>query len=105
MNGDVLGTSGLMSSFVVSPRATLTSTGQQWKLWFVLALFGATRVYLLIDPTALDDARTWTDPAVPVVSSAGYLLGGFLVGFGTRLGNGCTMGAFPFLLTDGLTRH
>lgn len=91
-NGDVLGASGLMSSFVVSPRATLTGPEQQWKLWFVLALFGATRIYLLVDPTALDDARTWTDPAVPVVSSAGYLLGGFLVGFGTRLGNGCTTG-------------
>lgn len=91
-NGDVLGASGLMSSFVVSPRATLTGPEQRWKLWFVLALFGATRMYLLIDPTALDDSRTVTDADVPVVSSTGYLLGGFLVGFGTRLGNGCTTG-------------
>eukprot|EP00956_Cyclotella_meneghiniana_P013244 scaffold18978_cov74-Cyclotella_meneghiniana.AAC.7 len=31
-------------------------------------------------------------PDVPMVSPLGFVVGGFLVGFGTRLGNGCTTG-------------
>lgn len=40
----------------------------------------------------IQDSRLFADPSIPIVSMAGYLLGGFFVGFGTRLGNGCTTG-------------
>jgi uncharacterized membrane protein YedE/YeeE len=61
-----------------------------WKLVFL-------SVFLLLSNTVLgkyftDDARLGQDPSIPVVSTYGYLLGGFFVGFGTRMGNGCTSG-------------
>lgn len=93
-NGDILGASGLMSSFVVAPVKTLTDPSQQWKLSFLAAFALATRVYVtLIDPDALTDQRLgYGDSSVPIVSPLGFVIGGFLVGFGTRLGNGCTTG-------------
>lgn len=90
-NGDILGASGLMSSFIVAPKNTLTDPTQQWKLFFIVAFFITSRIYLLVDPTALDDTRIGVD-GIPIVSPLGFLIGGFLVGFGTRLGNGCTTG-------------
>eukprot|EP00804_Cyclotella_cryptica_P007332 CCRYP_002565-RA/>CCRYP_002565-RA protein AED:0.07 eAED:0.07 QI:366/1/1/1/1/1/4/121/426 len=90
-NGDILGASGLASSFVVAPRKTLIDPTQQWKLFFVGMFFLTTRIYVTIWPNALDDPRLGK-PGIPLVSSAGYLVGGFFVGIGTRLGNGCTTG-------------
>ena len=81
-NGDILGASGMMSSFVVSPKSTLLDEKNQWKLLFIVAFFITSRIYLLIDPSALDDTRTGVDSALPIVSPLGFLIGGFLVGFG-----------------------
>jgi hypothetical protein len=39
-----------------------------------------------------NDERLGDDPSIPVISVYGYLLGDAFVGFGTRLGNGCTTG-------------
>lgn len=43
----------------------------------------------------LSDDRA-EDHDVPIPSTAAYLLGGLLVGLGTRVGNGCTTGTFYF---------
>jgi uncharacterized membrane protein YedE/YeeE len=92
-NGDILGASGLASSFVISPSATLTNPKNQWKLCFLAAFALTTRLYVtLIDPDALKDERLGFSPNIPIVSPLGFIVGGFLVGFGTRLGNGCTTG-------------
>ena len=122
-NGDILGASGLMSSFVVNPKKTLIDPSQQWKLAFLAAFCLMTRVYVtMIDPNALTDERLGYTSGLPIVSpwviyitsliiltwyfflwqyiihtdiiicSMGFILGGFCVGFGTRLGNGCTTG-------------
>lgn len=92
-NGDILGASGLMSSFVVAPKKTLTDPSQQWKLAFLAAFCLTTRVYVtLIDPDALKDERLGYSSGLPIVSPIGFIIGGFCVGFGTRLGNGCTTG-------------
>lgn len=92
-NGDILGASGLMSSFVVAPKKTLTDSAQQWKLAFLAAFCLTTRVYVtLIDKDALTDERLGYNSGIPIVSPLGFTLGGFCVGFGTRLGNGCTTG-------------
>ncbi|KAL3803152.1 hypothetical protein HJC23_003427 [Cyclotella cryptica] len=92
-NGDILGASGLASSFVLAPRATLTSSKNQWKLCFVAAFALTTRLYVtLVDPDALKDDRLGYSQNIPIVSPLGFIVGGFLVGFGTRLGNGCTTG-------------
>ena len=91
-NGDILGASGIMSSFVVTPKSTLTDPSNQWKLCFVVSFFIVSRVFLWVLPSALDDVRTSIDTDIPIVSPLGFILGGFFVGFGTRLGNGCTSG-------------
>jgi uncharacterized membrane protein YedE/YeeE len=92
-NGDILGASGLMSSFVVAPMKTLTEPSQQWKLAFLAAFALTTRVYVtMIDKDALKDERLGYSPLLPIVSPLGFVLGGFCVGFGTRIGNGCTTG-------------
>jgi uncharacterized membrane protein YedE/YeeE len=39
-----------------------------------------------------DDVRTREDPSLTIGSTYAYLVGGLLVGFGTKLGNGCTSG-------------
>lgn len=38
-----------------------------------------------------DDKRASIDPNITIASTYAYLLGGFFVGFGTKLGNGCTV--------------
>ena len=38
-----------------------------------------------------DDERASIDPNITIASTYAYLLGGFFVGFGTKLGNGCTV--------------
>mmetsp|Transcript_2763 Transcript_2763/g.4205 ORF Transcript_2763/g.4205 Transcript_2763/m.4205 type:complete len:382 (-) Transcript_2763:143-1288(-) len=93
-NGDILGASGLMSSFVVAPVKTLTDPSQQWKLSFLAAFALTTRVYItMIDPDALKDQRLgYGESTVPIASPLAFIVGGFLVGFGTKLGNGCTTG-------------
>jgi len=93
-NGDILGASGLMSSFVVAPVKTLTDPSQQWKLSFLAAFALTTRVYItMIDPDALKDQRLgYGESTMPIASPLAFIVGGFLVGFGTKLGNGCTTG-------------
>lgn len=92
-NGDILGASGIASSFVVQPKKTFLDQSQLWKLFFVGAFFLTSRVYVTIWPDALNDERLGSD-GIPFVSGAGYLVGGFLVGIGTRLGNGCVSDSF-----------
>ena len=89
-NGDILGASGIASSLVLSPKSTLTDPKHHWKLCFIASFALTTRLYLsFIDPNALNDGHS---QSIPVVSTLGFIVGGFLVGFGTRLGNGCTTG-------------
>ena len=66
-NGDILGASGLMSSFVVAPKKTLTDPSQHWKLAFLAAFCLTTR--LLIDPDALKDEKMQGySSGLPIVS-------------------------------------
>ena len=89
LSGDILGASGIFNSLVLTPKEALTDPCSAWKLVF-LSIFGM--VSLLVGPYFAQDDRLGEDPGIPVVSPAGYCLAGLLVGFGTRLGNGCTSG-------------
>jgi uncharacterized protein len=77
-NGRILGASGLLGG-VIPPRAGDWS----WRAEAILGLIAAPFV-----------ARLLFAPAPPVIEANAVTLiaGGLLVGFGTRLANGCTSG-------------
>jgi hypothetical protein len=78
-NGRIAGISGILGGVVV-PRPGEVS----WRLWFLAGLLGGGLVAARFLPGAFGDA-----PAVPM---SAIVVAGFLVGFGTRLSNGCTSG-------------
>lgn len=95
-NGDILGCSGIVSSIVVKPKETFSTSEGKWKVLFVsvflitsrfIAKFGESRESLQLERQIVAQSST-----LPIVSSLGFAVAGFLVGFGTRLGNGCTTG-------------
>jgi uncharacterized membrane protein YedE/YeeE len=78
-NGRVAGISGIVG------RVLRPGPGEQrgWRAAFLLGLpLGAMLVSLAMGPLAVESA---TSPVLLVIA-------GLLVGFGTRLGNGCTSG-------------
>ena len=77
-NGRIAGISGIVGS-LLPPRAQ----GSAWQVAFVIGLLAAPWVYGLFAPVpAAASPASW-----PVL-----VLAGLLVGFGTRLGGGCTSG-------------
>lgn len=89
-DGDIMGASGIVTSTILSnPIKTITDPSNHWKIVF-LTSFVSTAILLIpkYDATAL----TLSTVNARSVSNAGYCIAGLLVGFGTRLGNGCTSG-------------
>lgn len=84
-SGDVLGASGIISSTCLSPITTLRDASQHWKLSLLAGFF-------LVSHLFLGDVYHDMENGLANLSWIAYLIGGFLVGFGTRLGNGCTSG-------------
>ncbi|WP_018151520.1 YeeE/YedE family protein [Leeia oryzae] len=77
-NGRIAGISGILGN-LLKP----STTGRAWLLCFVLGLIVSPLVYRLFHAL----------PASSVlVSDKALIIGGLLVGFGTRLGYGCTSG-------------
>lgn len=79
MDGRLAGISGIVGGLADAPRGDAG-----WRIAFLLGLLAAPLVY-------------WTAggglPSVTISSSLPLILaGGLLVGFGTRLGGGCTSG-------------
>lgn len=77
-NGRIAGVSGMVNGVIkLTPH-------ERWRWTFILGLFigGALYEYVLAPqptPTSIFSPRM-------------MIIGGFLVGFGTRMGNGCTSG-------------
>lgn len=86
LNGDIMGASGIVNSFL-HPLKVFQDVSQHWKIVFV-ASFLSTSAFLL------GPHFDWTSAyqAGRPLSALGFALGGFLVGFGTKMGNGCTSG-------------
>lgn len=61
-----------------------------WKLAFLSSFLLFSN--LVLGPYLEGDERFGKDTSIPIPSTIGYILAGGLVGFGTRLGNGCTTG-------------
>jgi len=79
LDGKIVGISGILAG-VLEPTRKETS----WKACFVAGLLAGGLLLSLVLPKAFDFGivRPWSV----------LILAGFLVGFGTRLGNGCTSG-------------
>lgn len=87
LNGDIMGASGIISPMVIQPQKTWKS--QRWKFIFTASFISTANLYVRhVDPNALQDVGLGARP----LSTVGYLIAGLLVGFGTKLGNGCTSG-------------
>ncbi len=78
-SGRIPGVSGMLSK-VLRPRAGDTA----WRVAFLVGLIGGAGIIF-----ALRGAHASYDP---VVGLGGTAIAGALVGFGTRLGGGCTSG-------------
>lgn len=78
-NGRIAGISGIFNG-LLNPQRGETS----WRALFVLGLIGGAALYVLLNPMAYAPRRGF--PLVLLV------LGGFLVGVGTRMSGGCTSG-------------
>lgn len=79
LNGSITGLSGIVAG-VLSPMRNDTL----WRLLFLAGLLTGGLLLTVFDPGAFD---------IGIRRSAGAtILAGLLVGFGTRLGNGCTSG-------------
>jgi uncharacterized membrane protein YedE/YeeE len=79
VNGRIAGISGILSG-VLKPR----SPEFDWKLAFVAGLVAGGGVMFFFMPEMFVDTLER--------SSGALIVAGLLVGFGTRLGNGCTSG-------------
>ena len=77
--GRIAGISGIVAGLLVP-----TSDGKLWRALFVVGLIGGC---LLLRSTGADET-----PITIGASGPRLALAGFLVGFGTRLANGCTSG-------------
>lgn len=79
LNGRVAGVSGILGG-VLFPRSGDVS----WRVAFLVGLIAAGGLYMALVPGA---PLPRTD-----FSRTGLIIAGLLVGFGTRMGNGCTSG-------------
>jgi len=78
-NGRIAGISGILGGLLSRPDGD-----SAWRLWFVGGMLGAPLLVTLVSGSAPDfvmQADWWA-----------VILGGLLVGVGTRLGSGCTSG-------------
>lgn len=83
-NGRIAGISGILGGLL------LRSEGESaWRITFILGLFAAPWLWLALSPGSPPTGDL--TPATPWQWSL-LALGGILVGFGTRLANGCTSG-------------
>lgn len=78
-NGRIAGISGILSGVAFAPAGD-----KLWRVLFVFGVVSAPVIYGLFHNEAIAFSIT---PSWPLL-----VLGGLLVGFGTRLGSGCTSG-------------
>jgi uncharacterized membrane protein YedE/YeeE len=78
LNGKVLGVSGILGGLFNLPFSK-----NYWRLFFVIGLLISPFIYKVFCPI----------PSVEITSNnLMIVMGGLLVGFGSRLGSGCTSG-------------
>lgn len=78
-SGRIAGISGILGALLPPVKGDTA-----WRVLFLLGLILGTLAYTLIKPGDIELAFSASYPVI--------VLGGLLVGFGTRLGGGCTSG-------------
>lgn len=78
-NGRVTGISGILGGLLKT-----NTTDKSWRLFFLGGLLIGGVVLKIFYPTSFT--------LISQASTLDYIIAGFLVGFGTLLGNGCTSG-------------
>jgi len=78
-NGRIAGISTIMSGLY-----TTTGTNRRWRIFFLVGLLLGAVIWQWLSPDAPSLRQNYPWPLI--------LAGGFLVGFGTRIGSGCTSG-------------
>lgn len=85
-NGDIMGLSGIFTTAILHPITTARES--PWKFVFVASFFSLSSIfYNFINASVFQQL-----PGTSIPSTLAYALGGLLVGFGTKMGNGCTSG-------------
>jgi uncharacterized membrane protein YedE/YeeE len=79
VNGRITGISGILGGVLFPAK-----TDALWRVLFIGGLLSGAVVYTLVNGAPID----LQPQATPLLS----VVAGFLVGFGTRLGSGCTSG-------------
>ncbi|HSX59840.1 MAG TPA: YeeE/YedE thiosulfate transporter family protein [Tahibacter sp.] len=79
LNGRVAGVSGILGGLLSGTRGD-----RGWRAAFLVGLVAASAPYLALAPAAPDLRSDF--------SRLGLVVAGLLVGFGARMGNGCTSG-------------
>jgi uncharacterized membrane protein YedE/YeeE len=79
LNGRIAGISGIFNGVLNSTRGDAA-----WRVFFLAGLIAGTALYTRLFPAPFS-------PQVDL-SAMSLVVGGFLVGFGTRMGGGCTSG-------------
>ena len=82
-NGRIAGISGIVDG-VISPLSSRQSGEFGWKSWFFVGMLVMGGVLFIVRPESFPTAMLCFFMVIVVV--------GLLVGFGTRLGSGCTSG-------------
>ena len=80
LDGKLAGISSILGNLLPGARGD----GATWRGWFVLGLVAGGAVMTLASPRAFSTAG--------LPGTAALIVAGLLVGFGTRMGNGCTSG-------------
>jgi uncharacterized membrane protein YedE/YeeE len=78
LNGKVLGVSGILGELFNHPLSK-----NYWRLFFVLGLLISPLIYSIVHPIPLIEISS---------NKLLIIVAGLLVGFGSRLGSGCTSG-------------
>ena len=77
--GRISGISGIMGTAL-----TTAPSENKWRYAWILGLISGSLIYLKVNPSLLTMSLTSLQRSLP--------LAGLLIGFGTRLGSGCTYG-------------
>ncbi|AEF99670.1 YeeE/YedE family protein [Methylomonas methanica] len=78
-NGRIAGISSIMSGLF-----TTSGPNRYWRMTFLLGLMLGAAIWQWFAPSTLPLRQNYPLPLI--------IVGGFLVGFGTRIGSGCTSG-------------